>query len=274
MPKKNNTAEKTKPNLRLVAVSGAPVAEEQPATKKKAPDRPDPDSFRGLRAEVASMSDEDLLYFRAGMQADLDIIEREWRRREEARDLAENQRRRALVVASERLASGQILTSEAGTPLAFSYCGTAWILTAAAAARRGTPHLAGCDVCYAYGKPVPSEMVSADGITVAAAGQSQTGTEFLKVALAMIDGACQRPETLEVGDALELRREPDNEADSNAVAAVTEAGVRVGYLYRPMAAKLAPLLDAGLAVSALVWRTRDKVELALTGAAIDAALLG
>ena len=49
---------------------------------------------------------------------------------------------------------------------------------------------------------------------------------------------------LEVGDNLELAREPDNLYDPNAVMVRSEAG-QIGYVARAHAEKLAPMLDAG-----------------------------
>ena len=48
--------------------------------------------------------------------------------------------------------------------------------------------------------------------------------------------------TLEAGMHLELRREPENEHDSNAIAAYYE-GVHIGYVSRNIAAWIAPRVD-------------------------------
>ncbi len=58
------------------------------------------------------------------------------------------------------------------------------------------------------------------------------------------------------GRALELRRDPTNEHDPNAIAVVTAAGgnEQLGWVPREVAAQVAPELDAGTAWSALVLR--------------------
>ena len=58
---------------------------------------------------------------------------------------------------------------------------------------------------------------------------------------------------IEPGDPLELRRDPANEHDPNAIQ-VLAAGEQLGWVPRELAAELAPLLDAGEPWSALVLR--------------------
>ena len=48
------------------------------------------------------------------------------------------------------------------------------------------------------------------------------------------------------GDPVWLVREPDNEADPNAIAVHDAAGRRIGYLFREVAADYAGLIDRGL----------------------------
>jgi hypothetical protein len=60
-------------------------------------------------------------------------------------------------------------------------------------------------------------------------------------------------DALEPGRALELRREPENEHDANAIA-VWAGGSHVGFVPRELAAALAPELDAGSPWSAVVLR--------------------
>lgn len=55
------------------------------------------------------------------------------------------------------------------------------------------------------------------------------------------------------GDPLELRREPGNEYDANAIA-VHGGGEQLGFAPRELAAELAPALDAGEPWSAVVLR--------------------
>ena len=71
-------------------------------------------------------------------------------------------------------------------------------------------------------------------------------------------GARHRAETLEggalaPGSPLELRHEPDNEHDANAIA-VHAGDAQVGFVPRELAAELAPELDAGRPWSAVVLR--------------------
>jgi HIRAN domain len=55
------------------------------------------------------------------------------------------------------------------------------------------------------------------------------------------------------GRALELRRDPENEHDANAIA-VLAGGAQVGWVPRELAARLAPEIDAGRPVAAAVLR--------------------
>jgi hypothetical protein len=58
------------------------------------------------------------------------------------------------------------------------------------------------------------------------------------------------------GAALELRRDPGNEHDPNAIQVV--AGEQVGWVPRELAEELAPLLDAGEPWSAVVLREQRR----------------
>jgi hypothetical protein len=59
------------------------------------------------------------------------------------------------------------------------------------------------------------------------------------------------------GRPLELRRDPANEHDPNAIA-VLAGGEQVGWVPRELAAELAPQLDEGSAWSALVLREQRR----------------
>jgi hypothetical protein len=59
------------------------------------------------------------------------------------------------------------------------------------------------------------------------------------------------------GSPLELRRQPDNEHDTNAIA-VHAGGAQVGWVPREVAAELAPELDDGRPWSALVLREQRR----------------
>ena len=71
-------------------------------------------------------------------------------------------------------------------------------------------------------------------------------------------------EGLRVGMSVVLRREPGNAHDPNAVELLDEAGRKLGYVPRALAARLAPRLDAARPVAARVVRFRGD------GSAVDA----
>jgi hypothetical protein len=58
------------------------------------------------------------------------------------------------------------------------------------------------------------------------------------------------------GRPLELRRDPQNEHDANAIAVHARDGEQVGWVPREIAAELAPDLDAGRLWAAVVLRER------------------
>jgi hypothetical protein len=58
------------------------------------------------------------------------------------------------------------------------------------------------------------------------------------------------------GRPLELRRDPQNEHDANAIAVHAGDGDQVGWVPREIAAELAPDLDAGRSWAAVVLRER------------------
>jgi hypothetical protein len=64
------------------------------------------------------------------------------------------------------------------------------------------------------------------------------------------------------GDQINLRREPKNKYDSNAVAVLRKSGEQIGYLSREDAEWVARIMDAGDTVEArikwLTGGTRDK----------------
>lgn len=75
-----------------------------------------------------------------------------------------------------------------------------------------------------------------------------------------------RPQTIaHVTQGMEvlLRREPQNEYDSNAIAVLTEAGESLGHVPCDIAMELSPLLDAGWVVNSahvsfvMPWKKRD-----------------
>jgi HIRAN domain len=61
-------------------------------------------------------------------------------------------------------------------------------------------------------------------------------------------------EAAKPGDALDLRRDPDNEHDPNAIAVHARGGEQLGWVPREIAAEIAPDIDAGKPWSALVLR--------------------
>lgn len=65
---------------------------------------------------------------------------------------------------------------------------------------------------------------------------------------------------LRSGDAVELRRERDNRRDAQAVALFSSGGAQIGYLSRDVARIVAPLMDAGRPVTAVVERTQRRTR--------------
>lgn len=59
------------------------------------------------------------------------------------------------------------------------------------------------------------------------------------------DGALERSKALLVGERLLLLREPTNPFDKNAVAVMSEDGVKLGYIPRTEAPSVAKAIDAG-----------------------------
>lgn len=82
------------------------------------------------------------------------------------------------------------------------------------------------------------------------------------------DGTCRQCElaACQPGDPLRLVREPKNLHDPNAIAIVTERGIRVGYLGRRYAMVWAGKLDRGAEPNVIVERVK--------GADIPGAMLG
>ena len=68
---------------------------------------------------------------------------------------------------------------------------------------------------------------------------------FTKLAGVTFDGRQQIIDKLKPNSALHLKREPDNEHDSNAIRVLTAAGIDLGFLNKKLAKQLAPLMDAG-----------------------------
>lgn len=74
------------------------------------------------------------------------------------------------------------------------------------------------------------------------------------------DGSSRQLELAECrpGDPLTLVREPKNPHDPLAVAILSVSGTRVGYLKRDRAAWIAPKIDRGYAVRAIVERVKGR----------------
>jgi hypothetical protein len=84
--------------------------------------------------------------------------------------------------------------------------------------------------------------LAAAGLRIAGAA----GARFNERALESDDAAPGRP--------LELRRDAGNEHDPNAIAVHLPGGEQLGWVPRELAAELAPELDAGRPLSAIVLR--------------------
>jgi hypothetical protein len=74
------------------------------------------------------------------------------------------------------------------------------------------------------------------------------------------DGSSRQLELAECrpGDPLTLVREPKNPHDPLAVAILSISGTRVGYLKRDRAAWIAPKIDRGYVVRAIVERVKGR----------------
>jgi hypothetical protein len=79
------------------------------------------------------------------------------------------------------------------------------------------------------------------------------GIHVAGVAGARFQAVTLESEAAAPGRPLELRRDPDNEHDPNAIA-VLAGGAQVGWVPRELAAELAPELDAGRPWSGAVLR--------------------
>ena len=81
-----------------------------------------------------------------------------------------------------------------------------------------------------------------------------TETEIAGVQYNNLDGSSRRDVIKLCGpnERLALKREPNNPHDKNAVAVCRQSGQQLGYLWRALAAKVAPLLDAGAKGSAKI----------------------
>jgi len=79
------------------------------------------------------------------------------------------------------------------------------------------------------------------------------GLRVAGVAGARFQAAALESEAAAPGRALELRRDPGNEHDANAIA-VLAGGAQIGWVPRELAAELAPEIDAGRPWSAAVLR--------------------
>jgi hypothetical protein len=103
------------------------------------------------------------------------------------------------------------------------------------------------------------QLVAADGgyLGREAAELAERGLHVLGIA-----GAAQhhaevlQSDALAPGAPLTLRRDPANEHDPNAIAVDTAGGAQAGWVWRELAAELAPRLDAGEPWSAVVLRER------------------
>jgi len=79
-------------------------------------------------------------------------------------------------------------------------------------------------------------------------------TKVAGVTMANEDGQSRQDilSELESGDDLVLRREKDNPFDNNAIAIFTNDGRQLGYLKKDLALDLAPNMDKGVEIHAIV----------------------
>jgi hypothetical protein len=101
---------------------------------------------------------------------------------------------------------------------------------------------------YQLVDPVSGSYLARDAPLLAERGLRVSGVAGTQFRPGTLDS-----EALAPGRALELRREPGNPHDANAIA-VHADGAHVGFVPRELAAELAPELDAGRPWSAVVLR--------------------
>ena len=77
----------------------------------------------------------------------------------------------------------------------------------------------------------------------------QVVKSFSIMGSSFITGAGSRIDALKPGQAIELRRQPNNPAHSNAIALLV-GGQGLGFLPRQLADEIAPLMDLGIPVIA------------------------
>jgi hypothetical protein len=101
---------------------------------------------------------------------------------------------------------------------------------------------------YQLVDPVTGSYLARDAPLLAERGLHVSGVAGTQFRPGALDSDALAP-----GSVLELRREPGNEHDANAIA-VDAGGAHVGFVPREIAAELAPQLDAGRTWSAVVLR--------------------
>jgi HIRAN domain len=101
---------------------------------------------------------------------------------------------------------------------------------------------------YQLVDPQTGSFLARDAPQLAERGLHVSGVAGARHHAEALAGAALAP-----GDRLELRREPDNPHDANAIA-VHGGGAHLGFVPRELAAELAPELDAGRPWSAIVLR--------------------
>ena len=98
--------------------------------------------------------------------------------------------------------------------------------------------------------PEPGRYLGRDAPELAARGLRVAGV----AGAALHHAEALESEDLEPGRTLELRRDPGNEHDPNAIAVHAPGGAQAGWVPREIAAELASELDAGRPWSAVVLR--------------------
>jgi hypothetical protein len=101
---------------------------------------------------------------------------------------------------------------------------------------------------YQLVDPVSGSYLARDAPLLAERGLRVSGVAGTQFRPGALDS-----DALAAGGPLELRREPGNPHDANAIA-VHAGGTHVGFVPRELAAELAPELDAGRPWSAVVLR--------------------
>lgn len=112
------------------------------------------DSLKSVVGAARCLHPEALMRISDVLSEQLAVFRREIDKRRD--ETAEHYKRqhRSLVDVEDRLNVGDIITSESGAEISYTYSGVTWEMSEGKAISLGRPELAGRTVRYAYGKPI------------------------------------------------------------------------------------------------------------------------